>query len=107
MPPTGRWMGWARRMLELETDTIGDEHLPQRADERAVLEDLDQQFERDLRGLADDVGGARQREVSEEQQSGHADRCPQEVCRGAGRAGCAPRSRVNPFVYPRPGIDDA
>jgi hypothetical protein len=57
--------------LEQYADPIGHEASHDRPDERAVLEDLDQPLEGDLQAVANNVRGAGQRQVDEEEEGRH------------------------------------
>src|ERR1700722_13889968 len=67
----GPLYGGGAAALQQQANLVGNEEADDGADERTVLQDLDEQFERHLQAVADEVGGAGQGQVEKEQERGH------------------------------------
>ena len=106
IPPTGRWIGCASVSLQQQAGPVGDEAAHYRADEGAVLEDFDQQLEGHLQAVADEVGGAGEGQVEEEQESRDTDGSAQRLVAGPVKEVVLFVVGVKPLVDPGPGVDD-
>ena len=90
IPPTGRWIGWARPRWSGQAGAIGDYASYYRPDEGAVLEDLDQRLERNTKGVADEVGGAGKGEVAKKTIAATPMAVRNGLSRGLSRRLCSP-----------------